>query len=113
VSGRDDRAATGLTPEERLQPHRERSGPVMEKLHTWLQEQFAERKVGPNSGLGRAITHSPSQKTRCSTGNGARMGHRSCPFGVLSARLRNSFEESYFRQLQSHRARAAQVSGSS
>jgi transposase len=46
-----------LKPEERLQLHRERSGPVMEELHRWLEAQFAERKVEPNSGLGKAITY--------------------------------------------------------
>jgi hypothetical protein len=31
--------------------------PVMEKLHGWLEVQFAERKTEPNSGLGKAITY--------------------------------------------------------
>jgi hypothetical protein len=47
----------GLMPQQRLQLHRERSGPVMDQLHRWLEVQFAERKVEPNSGLGRAITY--------------------------------------------------------
>jgi transposase len=47
----------GLSPEERPHFHREHSGPVMEKLHAWLQAQFDERKVEPNSGLGAAITY--------------------------------------------------------
>src|SRR5450432_1401171 len=46
-----------LTAEERLWFHKERSGPVMEKLHGWLEAQFAERKTEPNSGLGKAITY--------------------------------------------------------
>jgi transposase len=46
-----------LTPQERLQLHRERSGPVMEALHRWLEAQLAERKTEPNSGLGKAITY--------------------------------------------------------
>ena len=29
----------------------------MEKLHTWCQAQFEERKVEPNSGLGQAISY--------------------------------------------------------
>ena len=29
----------------------------MEKLHGWLEAQFAERKTEPNSGLGKAITY--------------------------------------------------------
>ena len=47
----------GLRAEERLQFHQERSGPVMEQLHHWVEAQFAERKTEPNSGLGKAITY--------------------------------------------------------
>jgi len=58
VYGHDAEARErGLKPEERLQFHKERSGPVMEKLHHWLEAQFAERKTEPNSGLGKAITY--------------------------------------------------------
>ena len=46
-----------MTAEERLRFHQEHSGPVMEKLHGWLEAQFAERKTEPNSGLGKAITY--------------------------------------------------------
>jgi transposase len=58
VYGHDAEARErGLRPEERLQFHKERSGLVMEKLHGWLEAQFAERKTEPNSGLGKAITY--------------------------------------------------------
>jgi hypothetical protein len=58
VYGHDAEARErGLKPEERLQFHQEHSGPVMEKLHGWLEAQFAERKTEPNSGLGKAITY--------------------------------------------------------
>jgi transposase len=58
VYGHDAEArGRGLKPEERLQFHKEHSGPVMEKLHGWLEAQFAERKTEPNSGLGKAITY--------------------------------------------------------
>jgi transposase len=46
-----------LTPEQRLQFHQQRSGPVMAQLHQWLEAQFAERRTEPNSGLGKAITY--------------------------------------------------------
>jgi len=46
-----------LTPQERLHFHQERSRPVMERLHDWLEAEFAERKTEPNSGLGKAITY--------------------------------------------------------
>lgn len=47
----------GLSAEQRLVFHQEHSKPVMEKLHTWLQAQFDERVVEPNSGLGEAISY--------------------------------------------------------
>jgi transposase len=58
VYGYDDEArAQRLSPEQRLHFHQEHSGPVMEKLKVWLGAQFAERKVEPNSGLGKAISY--------------------------------------------------------
>jgi transposase len=47
----------GLTPQQRLELHRQRSALVMEELHAWLERQFAERRTEPNSGLGKAITY--------------------------------------------------------
>ena len=46
-----------LPPEERLRFHQTHSGPLMKTLENWLAEQFAQRKVEPNSGLGQAITY--------------------------------------------------------
>ncbi len=46
-----------LKGDERLLFHQERSGPVMEELHRWLETQFAQKKAEPNSGLGQAITY--------------------------------------------------------
>jgi transposase len=58
VYGHDDQARElGLSPEERLHFHQTHSAPVMEKLHAWLNAQFAERNVEPNSGLGKAISY--------------------------------------------------------
>lgn len=47
----------GLTLEERLRLHQEESAPLMEKLKKWLQAQLSEKKVEPNSSLGRAIKY--------------------------------------------------------
>ena len=47
----------GLSPEDRLRFHQAQSAPVMGKLHAWLQAQFEEKRVEPNSGLGTAITY--------------------------------------------------------
>jgi len=49
--------AAQLTPEQRLHFHRRHSQPVMDKLEVWLKTQFAERRVEPNSGLGKAISY--------------------------------------------------------
>ena len=58
VYGHDAEARDrGLTPHERLQLHQERSTPVMDQLHLWLQAQLAERRTEPNSGLGQAISY--------------------------------------------------------
>ena len=58
VYGYDEQARTlGMSVEDRLHFHQEHSGPVMEKLHTWCHVQFEERKVEPNSGLGKAISY--------------------------------------------------------
>jgi len=58
VYGQDAEARErSLTPDEGLQLHQAHSGPVMEKLHPWLEAQLAERKTEPNSGLGKAIRY--------------------------------------------------------
>ena len=46
-----------LSPQERLRFHQDQSGPLMEELHKWLNRQFADRLVEPNSGLGSAISY--------------------------------------------------------
>jgi transposase len=46
-----------LSPEERLLFHQAQSGPTMEELHVWLVQQFDQRRVEPNSGLGKAISY--------------------------------------------------------
>jgi len=46
-----------LSDAARLALHQEQSRPVIDRLHTWMKEQFEQRKVEPNSGLGQAITY--------------------------------------------------------
>src|ERR1700722_5630778 len=58
VYGKDEAArAQRMSSEQRLRFHQENSGPVMEKLHIWLDAQFDEGRVEPNSGLGHAISY--------------------------------------------------------
>jgi hypothetical protein len=47
----------GMSDEERLRHHQAQSGPVMRQLREWIDEQFSERKVEPNSGLGQALRY--------------------------------------------------------
>ena len=46
-----------LSRQQRLLFHQLRSGPIMKELHTWLVRQLDERRVEPNSGLGKAMTY--------------------------------------------------------
>src|SRR5579863_1069256 len=46
-----------LSPQQRLLFHQQHSQPVMEKLQQWMEAQFAQHLVEPNSGLGKAITY--------------------------------------------------------
>jgi hypothetical protein len=46
-----------LSPAQRLQLHRTKSGQTMTRLHIWLQRQFDEKLVEPNSALGEAISY--------------------------------------------------------
>lgn len=46
-----------MTATQRLEFHRQFSGPVMDELHIWLEAQLAGKKTEPNSGLGKAITY--------------------------------------------------------
>jgi transposase len=56
--------AQGLSPEARLGYHQEHSQPVMDALQAWFKAQFAEKKVEPNSGLGKAISYCLKRWTR-------------------------------------------------
>jgi len=47
----------GMTPEQRLHFHQAKSGPLMEKLHCRLGNHFDDKKVEPNSSLGKAINY--------------------------------------------------------
>ena len=49
--------AAKLPPEERLRFHRQHSEPLMKALQKWMEAQFAQPLVEPNSGLGKAITY--------------------------------------------------------
>lgn len=53
----NDDLAKGMTPAERLRYHQEHSGPVMNSLKEWLEAGLREKKVEPNSRLGKAYSY--------------------------------------------------------
>jgi transposase len=58
VFDHDDQAPDErLSPEARLAYHQADSRPIMDALKGWLDQQFAERLVEPNSALGKAIAY--------------------------------------------------------
>ena len=46
-----------MSAEARLRYHQQYSGPIMEQLKHWLDAQFEERSVEPNSSLGKALQY--------------------------------------------------------
>ena len=52
-----DAGTKGMDAGQRLMLHRMKSGPVMQELREWIEAQFAERLVEPNSSLGQALRY--------------------------------------------------------
>jgi transposase len=48
---------TGMTPEQRLAHHQLHSAPLLERLQNWIKTQFEQRRVEPNSALGKAFAY--------------------------------------------------------
>jgi hypothetical protein len=48
---------TDMTPDERLAHHQLYSAPVLERLQNWIHAQFEQRRVEPNSALGKALAY--------------------------------------------------------
>jgi hypothetical protein len=52
-----DARSKGMSPDERRAYHKARSGPLMEGLREWMNVQFDEKRVEPNSGLGKSFSY--------------------------------------------------------
>lgn len=50
-------ATEGMEDEERLAYHQEHSGPILSELRQWMDEELKEKRVEPNSSLGKAISY--------------------------------------------------------
>jgi len=46
-----------MSPQERLELHRRESLPLVAKLRLWTWKEIKERRIEPNSGLGKAIKY--------------------------------------------------------
>jgi len=46
-----------MTADERLHFHQSKSGPLMQDLENWFNDQLDQKKVEPNCGLGQAISY--------------------------------------------------------
>ena len=47
----------GMSKQQRLAYHQEQSGPVMKELKEWIEAQFSQHLVEPNSSLGQALQY--------------------------------------------------------
>jgi len=46
-----------LSDEQRLRVHQKWSGPVMAEIHRWTNAQLDEKRIEPNSGMGKALKY--------------------------------------------------------
>ena len=79
-----------MSPDDRLRYHQEHSEPLMSELAKWLQAQFDERRVEPNSSLGGAISYMKShwdKLTRFLTTPGAPLDNNICERVIKKAIL--------------------------
>jgi hypothetical protein len=49
--------AEQMTAQDRLAYHQRKSGPILQKLKRWLEQQTEQRLVEPNSSVGKAISY--------------------------------------------------------
>ncbi len=54
---RHEAAAREMSDEERLAYHRKHSLPIMSELKEWMEGEFREKRVEPNSSLGKAMAY--------------------------------------------------------
>ncbi len=53
----NEEATKEMRPEQRLEYHQTHSGEIMEELREWMEGEMAEKKVEPNSSLGKAVKY--------------------------------------------------------
>jgi len=101
-----DAASRAMTPEDRLALHQEQSAPRMLVLERWMDEQFKQRKVEPNSSLGEAITYMQNRWTELTLflrEPGAPLDNNACE-RVLKKAILHRKNAMYYRTLNGARA---------
>ena len=88
----NDEATQGMDPDARLRYHQQHSAPVMAALHEWIDLQFEQRLVEPNSRLGKAFSY-----VKRHWGGLTRFLH------VAGVPLDNSMTERTIKPVQRHR----------
>jgi transposase len=53
----NEESTKGMRPEQRLEYHQTHSGEIMEELREWMEREMTEKKVEPNSSLGKAVKY--------------------------------------------------------
>ena len=54
---RNEDVTKGMSAEQRLEYHQTHSVEIMEELREWMEGEMAEKKVEPNSSLGKAVRY--------------------------------------------------------
>jgi transposase len=88
----DEARRLNLSPEQRLQLHRKKSRPIMIQMALWMRDLLRDRKVEPNSGLGKAIRYIRRHWTKLTRF-----------YRVCGARLDNNITERAIKTVIRHR----------
>jgi len=63
----NEAATEGMSDEERLAYHQKHSGPILSELKQWMDEEVQEKRVEPNSSLGKAISYFQNNHEKLTT----------------------------------------------
>ena len=89
----------GMTPEERLGFHQKKSGPLMDGLKNWMETELHEKRIEPNSGMGKAFEYMLKRwekLTRFLTVAGAPLDNNICERALKTA-IRHRKNSLYYR----------------
>ena len=88
-----------MSPDERLGFHQQKSGPLMDGLKNWMETELREKRVEPNSGMGKAFEYMLKRwekLTRFLTVAGAPLDNNICERALKMA-IRHRKNSLYYR----------------